>query len=122
MLSDNPISPKHYRSKFLFRRVEARLACRYLFELDALHVISDAEELKSALSEKNDLDEERLYVRLSRRAEKKRKRGKRLPTRQRQVLVPIAGRWENKDIFSEGLRLGTDLTRILAEKITFLTR
>ena len=38
-----------HRSKFLFRRVEARLSCKYLFELDALHVILDAEEVRSVL-------------------------------------------------------------------------
>ena len=67
------------RSKFLFRRVEARLTCGSLFGLDALHVLEDAEELRSALRENYMQDREKLRLRLSARQEKKRRKGKNLP-------------------------------------------
>ena len=70
------------RSKFLFRRVDARLACNSLFALDALHVLQDAEELRSALWENYYQDNEKLILRLSTRQKKKRRKGKELPDRQ----------------------------------------
>ena len=74
------------RSKFLFRRVEARADCYTLFALDALHVLKDAEELRSALRENYEQDREKLILRLSTRQKKKRRKGKDLPRRQRQLL------------------------------------
>ena len=73
------------RSKFLFRRVEARAACYGLFALDALHVLQDAEELRSALRE-NYEQEEKLVLRLSTREKKKWRKGKELPDRQALLL------------------------------------
>ena len=78
------------RSKFLFRRVEARAACGSLFDLDSLHVLEDAEELRSALRENYEQDEEKLVLRLSTREKKKRRKGKELPRRQRLLLSVFA--------------------------------
>ena len=78
------------RSKFLFRRVEARAACYGLFALDALHVLQDAEELRSALRENYEQDDEKLRLRLSTRQKKKQRKGKDLPFRQRQLLAAFA--------------------------------
>ena len=74
------------RSKFLYRRVEARAACYSLFALDALHVLQDAEELRSALTENYEQDIEKLILRLSTRQKKKRRKGKELPLRQWELL------------------------------------
>ena len=74
------------RSKFLFRRVEARVACSTLFDLDSLHVLEDAEELRSAFHENYKQDNEKLRLRLSTREKKKRRKGKELPRRQRALL------------------------------------
>ena len=78
------------RSKFLFRRVEARADCYALFALDALHVLEDAEELRSALRENYEQDNEKLRLRLSTRQKKKRRKGKDLPFRQAQLLTAFA--------------------------------
>ena len=74
------------RSKFLYRRVDARVACSTLFDLDALHFLKDAEELRSALRENYEQDREKLILRLSTRQKKKRRKGKELPLRQRLLL------------------------------------
>ena len=74
------------RSRFLFRRVDARAACYSLFALDALHVLQDAEELRSALRENYYQDNEKLRLRLSTRQKKKRRKGKELPRRQELLL------------------------------------
>ena len=78
------------RSKFLFRRVEARTVCHNLFALDALHVLEDAEELRSALRENYEQDSEKLIHRLSTRQKKKRRKGKELPLRQWALLSAFA--------------------------------
>ena len=78
------------RSKFLFRRVEARLACNNLFALDALHVLKDVEELRSAYWENYEQDREKLIPRLSTRQKKKRRKGRELPLRQTQLLSAFA--------------------------------
>ena len=78
------------RSKFLYRRFEARIACYGLFALDALHFLLDAEELRSALRENYKQDNEKLLLRLSTRQKKKRRKGKELPYRQRQLLGTFA--------------------------------
>ena len=75
------------RSKFLYRRVEARAACYTLFALDALHFLLDAEELRSALRENAKQDDEKLFLRLSTRQKKKRRKGKELPDRQWALLA-----------------------------------
>ena len=75
------------RSKFLFRRVEARANCYTLFALDSLHVLEDAEELRSAFWENYYQDWQKLILRLSTRQKKKRKKGKELPHRQTQLLT-----------------------------------
>ena len=67
------------RSRFLYRRVEARAACGSLFDLDSLHVLQDAEELRSAFHENYKQDSEKLFLRLSTRQKKKRRKGKELP-------------------------------------------
>ena len=74
------------RSKFLFQRVEARVACYSLFALDALHVLEDVEELRSALRENYEQDNEKLIHRLSTRQKKKRRKEKDLPFQQRAFL------------------------------------
>ena len=74
------------RSKFLYRRVEARAACSTLFDLDALHSLLDAEELRSALRENYKQDKEKLILRLPTRQKKKRRKGKELPPRQELLL------------------------------------
>ena len=78
------------RSKLLFRRVEARVACYSVFALDALHVLQDAEELRSAFFENYEQDWQKLLLRLSTRQKKKRRKGKELPDRQRQLLSTFA--------------------------------
>ena len=59
------------RSKFLCQRVEARVACHALFALDALHILEEAEGLRSAFYENYEQDYEKLMLRLS--------KGKELP-------------------------------------------
>ena len=78
------------RSRFLYRRVEARAACYGLFALDSLHFLKDAEELRSALRENYKQDNEKLRLRLSTRQKKKRRKGKELPLRQTQLLSNFA--------------------------------
>ena len=74
------------RSKFLFRRVEARAACYNLFDLDALHFLKNAEELRSAFHENYGQDNEKVRLRLSTLQKKKRRKGKELPERQERLL------------------------------------
>ena len=78
------------RSKFLYRRVEARVNCYTLFALDSLHFLEDAEELRAALYENYEQDNEKLLLWLSTRQEKKRRKGKELPRRQWQLLSAFA--------------------------------
>ena len=73
--------------------------CSTLFALDALHFLLDAEELRSALRENYDQDNEKLFLRLAARQKRKRRKGKELPLRQRQLLsafssdvVPLKGK------------------------------
>ena len=66
--------------------MEARIQCYTLFALDALHVLKDAEELRSAYWENYEQDKEKLRFRLSTREKKKQRKGKKLPRRQRQLL------------------------------------
>ena len=100
------------RSKFLFRRVDARVACDSLFALDALHVLEDAEELRSALRENYEQDNEKLKLRLSTRQKKKRRKGKDLPLRQAYLLSVFAS-----DVVSlKGKpKMGFDLLQTLKE-------
>ena len=78
------------RSRFLFRRVEARAACYTLFDLDALHFLLDAEELRSAFWENYYEDNEKVLLRLSARQKKRRRKGKELPRRQDLLLSAFA--------------------------------
>ena len=78
------------RSTFLYRKVEARAACYNLFALDALHVLQDAEELRSAFYENYEQDWQKLFLRLSTRQKKKRRKGKELPERQHLLLASFA--------------------------------
>ena len=100
------------RSKFLYRRVEARVACYSLFALDSLHVLQDAEELSSAFWENYVQDNEKLILRLSTRQKKKRRKGKELPRRQGLLLSNFAS-----DIVSlKGKpKMGFDLLETLKE-------
>ena len=100
------------RSKFLFRRVEARVVCSTLFDLDALHVLEDAEELRSALRENYYQDNEKLLLRLSTRQKKKRRKGKELPRRQWALLSAFAS-----DVVSltGKPKMGFDLLQTLKE-------
>ena len=61
-----------------------------MFALDALHVLQDAEELRSAFWENYEQDWQKLFLRLSTRQKKKRKKGKELPLRQLNVLSALA--------------------------------
>ena len=100
------------RSKFLYRRVEARTACNGVFALDSLHFLEDAEELRSAFLENYEQDKEKLLLRLSTRQKKKRRKGKELPLRQFIVLSAFAS-----DIVSlKGKpKMGFDLLHTLKE-------
>ena len=106
------------RSKFLYRRVDARAACGSLFALDSLHVLQDAEELRSALRENSEQDWQKLRLRLSTREKKKQRKGKELPRRQRQLLNVFAS-----DIVSlKGKpKTGFDLLQILKEVLEIVT-
>ena len=106
------------RSKFLFRRVEARVACSTLLNLDALHVLEDAEELRSALRENYEQDNEKLILRLSTRQKKKRRKGKDLPLRQAQLLSAFSS-----DVVSlKGKpKMGFDLLQTLKEMLEIVT-
>ena len=106
------------RSKFLFRRVEARIQCYTLFALDSLHVLLDAEELRSVFTENYEQDNEKLRLRLSTRQKKKRKKGKELPDRQNQLLSTFAS-----DVVSlEGKpKTGFDLLQVLKELLEIVT-
>ena len=106
------------RSKFLFRRVEARANCNGLFALDALHVLKDAEELRSAYYENYEQDREKLRLRLSTRQKKKRRKGKELPLRQWQLLSAFAS-----DIVSlKGKpKMGFDILQTLKELFNIMT-
>ena len=106
------------RSKFLFRRVEARIQCYTLFALDALHVLQDAEELRSALRENYEQDREKLILRLSTRQKKKRRKGKDLPRRQTRLLnvfPPDAVSLKGKP------KTGFDLLQTLKEALDIMT-
>ena len=106
------------RSKFLFRRVEARANCYNLFALDALHFLLDAEELRSAFHENYEQDKEKLFLRLSTRQKKKRRKGKELPLRQTQLLSNFAS-----DVVSlKGKpKTGFDLLQTLKEVLEIMT-
>ena len=106
------------RSRFLYRRVEARAACYNLFALDALHVLQDAEELRSALRENFEQDYEKLLLRLSTRQKKKRRKGKELPLRQFNLLSNFPS-----DVVSlKGKpKMGFDLLQTLKEMWEIMT-
>ena len=78
------------RSRLLFRRVEARAVCYNLFAFDSLHFLLDAEELRSAFHENYKQDNEKLFLRLSTRQKKKRRKGKELQLRQFNLLSNFA--------------------------------
>ena len=106
------------RSRFLYRRVEARAACGSLFDLDSLHFLKDAEELRSAYWENYEQDNEKLLLRLSTRQKKKRRKGKELPLRQYQLLSAFAS-----DVVSlKGKpKMGFDLLQTLEEVWEIMT-
>ena len=129
------------RSKFLYRRVDARAACYSLFDLDALHflldaevearaacynlfaldalhVLEDAEELRSALNENYEQDNEKLRLRLSTRQKKKRRKSKELPRRQWTLLSTFSS-----DVVSlKGKpKMGFDLLQTLKEALDVMT-
>ena len=106
------------RSKFLYRRVEARVVCNTLFELDALHVLKDAEELRAVYWENYEQDWQKLRLRLSTRQKKKRRKGKELSYGQRLLLNVFAS-----DIVSlKGKpKTGFDLLQTLKEVWEIMT-
>ena len=108
----------HRRSKFLFRRVEARAACYSLFALDALHFLLDAEELRSTFYENYEQDKEKLFLRLSNRQKRKRRKGKELSDRQDQLLSAFSS-----DVVSlKGKpKMGFELLRTLKEVLEIVT-
>ena len=106
------------RSRFLYRRVEARTACYSLFALDSLHFLKDAEELRSALRENAKQDRKKLILRLSTRQKKKRRKGKELPFRQMQLLTSFA----SDDVSLKGKpKTGFDLLQTLKEMWEIMT-
>ena len=106
------------RSKFVFRRVDARVACGILFALDSLHVLEHAEELRSAYYENYEQDREKLRLRLSTRQKKKRKKGKQLPDRQRLLLAAFP----SDDVSLKGKpKTGFDLLQTLKEVWEIMT-
>ena len=106
------------RSKFLYRRVEARAACYNLFALDSLHVLQDAEELRSAFHDNYEQDDEKLRLRLSTRQKKKQRKGKNLPDRQYQLLSTFP----SDDVSLKGKpKMGFDLLHTLKEVWEIMT-
>ena len=61
-----------------------------MFALDSLHFLNDAEELRSSFRENYEQDKEKLFLRLSTRQKKKRRKGKELPDRQELLLSTFA--------------------------------
>ena len=106
------------RSKFLYRRVEARVACYTLFDLDSLHFLLDAEGLRSALRENYEQDMETLRLRLSKRQEERRRKGKSLPDRQEHLLAAFP----SDAVLSNGEpKMGFDLLQTLKEALDVMT-
>ena len=92
--------------------------CSTLFALDSLHVLQDAEELRSALRENYEQDNEKLVLRLSTRQKKKRRKGKELPRRQWQLLSAFA----SDAVSLEGKpKTGFDLLQTLKEMLEIMT-
>ena len=106
------------RSEFLFRRVEARANCYSLFALDALHVLEDAEELRSALRENYERDMETLRLRLSKRQEERRRKGKNLPDRQKHLLAAFPS---DAVLLNGEPKMGFDLLQTLKEMLEIVT-
>ena len=92
--------------------------CSTLLDLDALHVLNDAEELRSAFWENYEQDYEKLRLRLSTRQKKKRRKGKELPDRQAQLLSAFSS-----DVVSlKGKpKTGFELLRTLKEVLDVMT-
>ena len=92
--------------------------CSSLFELDALHVLKDVEELSSAFHENFKQDAEKLLLRLSTRQKKKRRKGKELSDRQYWLLSVFAS-----DIVSlKGKpKMGFDLLQTLKEVLEIVS-
>ena len=88
-----------------------------MFNLDALHFLLDAEELRSAFYENYEQDCEKLRLRLSTREKKKERKGKKLPHRQTQLLTSFAS-----DVVSlKGKpKTGFDLLRTLKEVLEIM--
>ena len=89
-----------------------------MFDLDALHFLLDAEELRSAFLENYVQDREKLTLRLSTRQKKKWRKGKDLPFRQDRLLSVFAS-----DIVSlKGKpKTGFDLLQTLKEMWEIMT-
>ena len=92
--------------------------CSSLLDLDALHVLKDVEELRSAYWENYEQDREKLRLRLSTRQKKKQRKGKELSDRQAQLLSSFAS-----DIVSlKGKpKMGFDLLQTLKEMWEIMT-
>ena len=89
-----------------------------MLDLDALHVLQDAEELRSSLLENFEQDEEKLILRLSTRQKKKRRKGKELPDRQRQLLSAFAS---DIVMLMGKPKTGFDLLQTLQEVLEIVT-
>ena len=91
--------------------------CRTLFDLDALHVLQDAEELRSTYYENYYKDREKLVLRLSTRQKKKRRKGKELQFRQMLLLSAFSS-----DVVSlKGKpKTGFDLLQTLKEMLEII--
>ena len=98
--------------------MEARADFCALLDLDALHVLHEAEELESALLENYEQDNEKLVLRLSTREKKTRRKGKELPRRQTQLLSTFSS-----DVVSlkGNPKTGFDLLQTLKEVLEIVT-
>ena len=92
--------------------------CSSLLDLDALHVLLDAEELRSALRENYEQDKEKLILRLSTRQKKKRRKGKDLPNRQTHLLSTFAS---DVVTLKGKSKTGFDLLQTLKEVLEIVT-
>ena len=94
------------------------MACNSLFALDALHVLQEAEEIRAALRENYEQDMETLRLRLSKRQEERRRKGKSLPDRQEHLLAAFP----SDAVLSNGEpKMGFDLLQTLKEALDVMT-
>ena len=94
------------------------MACNSLFALDALHVLQEAEEIRAALRENYEQDMETLRLRLSKRQEERRRKGKSLPDRQEHLLAAFPS---DAVSLKGNSKMGFDLIQVLKEVLDMMT-